>query len=181
MNLKLDNIRINNILLKEFDCDDIKRLYEIGSNPNMCKYLNWGPYKNINEAILIAKEIFLKRPEEGLPVGYSIFYKNYMVGMIDFHTYHKNDNSIEIGYFLDENYWGLGIMTKSLKKCIEYTFNNLKVDRIILSALKENERSLKLINKFNFKYLEEKMIDLGDHYGACKYFYLDYKDCGCLE
>ena len=87
MNLKLETIKINNITLREFDCDDIKRLYEIGKNPNVCRYLNWGPYKNINEAILIAKEIFLKRPEEGIPIGYSIFYDNYMVGMIDYHTY----------------------------------------------------------------------------------------------
>ncbi len=181
MNLKLETIKINNIILKEFDCDDIKRLYEIGKNPNVCRYLNWGPYKNINEAILIAKEIFLKRPEEGIPIGYSIFYDNYMVGMIDYHTYNKDNNSIEIGYFLDEEYWGLGIMTKSLKKCIEYAFKKLDVDRIIISSLVENERCMKLIKKFKLNYLEEKAIDLGDSYGLVKYYYLDFSDFGGLK
>ena len=57
-------------------------------------------------------------------------------------------NSIEIGYFLDEDYWGLGIMTKSLKKCIEYAFKKLEVDRVIISSLVENERCMKLIKKF---------------------------------
>ena len=170
MNLKLPKIKLGKITLREIEEADYLDLFYIGSKMEVCKYLNWGPYKNPNEALFTIREIFLKRPDDGLPIGYSIIMDNKMIGEIDFHTYKKNENSMEIGYFLDPSYWGLGIIRKCIKKMLSIGFNQLGLDKIVLGSLVENERSINTIINSNFKYEYEKMIDMGEEYKLSKYY-----------
>ena len=103
METKLPTIKIRNIILRELRRSDFVDLFRIGSNPKMCEFLNWGPYKNINEALYTLDEIYLKRPLDNLPIGYAIEMSGKMIGLIEYHTYNESNNSIEIGFFLEED------------------------------------------------------------------------------
>ena len=176
MDIRLPDERISNILLRELKRSDFVDLFRIGSNNEMCKYLNWGPYKNVNEALYTLDEIYLKRPLENLPIGYAIELDGVMRGLIEYHTYNELLNSIEIGYFLEFDYWNRGIMTKALKKAIEVAFNHLNVDKIIISSLNENERCINLIKKFKFKYEREEMLEIDDGIFKLGSYFSVYKD-----
>ncbi len=177
METKLPIIKISNITLRELQRSDFVDLFRIGSNEKMCEFLNWGPYKKINEALYTLDEIYLKRPFEGLPVGYAIVQNGKMIGLIEYHTYNETNNSIEIGYFLEESHWGLGIMTKALKKAIWVGFNHLNVDKIVISCLNDNIRNLKLIKRFNLDYEKEEMFEVDEGvYKLGKYFSIYKKD-----
>jgi ribosomal-protein-alanine N-acetyltransferase len=176
METKLPIIKTKNIILRELKRGDFVDLFRIGSNPKMCEFLNWGPYKNINEALYTLDEIYLKRPLENLPIGYAIELDGVMRGLIEYHTYDEYQNSIEIGYFLEFDYWNKGIMTKALKKAIWVAFNHLNVDKIIISTLNENERCLNLIKKFKFKYEREEMLEIDDGIFKLGSYFSIYKE-----
>lgn len=176
MDTKLPIIKIGKIKLREILRSDFVSLFRIGSNPNLCKYLNWGPYKKVNEALYVIDEIYLKRPDDGLPIGYAIEIDNLMRGVIEYHSYDKLSNSIEIGYFLEESYQGMGIMYKSLKEAIKVAFNDLLVDKIIISSLIDNLKSIKLIEKLDFKYEKEEMIEVVENIYKLGRYYSLYKN-----
>lgn len=176
METKLPTIKISNIILRELKVSDFVDLFRIGSNANMCKYLNWGPYKNINEALYTLDEIYLKRPMENLPIGYAIVTNGKMIGLIEYHTYIESINSIEIGYFLEESYWGKGIMTKALKKAILVGFKDLNVDKIVISTLSENIRNINLIERLNLSYEKEEMIEIDEGIYKLGKYYSIYKN-----
>lgn len=56
----------------------------------------------------------------------------------------------EISYFIDRNYEGKGIMTKSLSVISEHCFKNLKLNKVFLRIAEDNFSSRKVAEKNGF-------------------------------
>ncbi len=174
MKTALPDIKLGKILLHEIEPSDYLELYELGSDPEVCKYLNWGPYRMPKEALWVISEIFYKRPLEGLPIGYGIYLKGRLIGMIDFHSYREGENACEIGYVLNRSYWGLGIMQKCLKACIRLGFEYLDLDKLICGHTLSNIRSKNTMLACGFKY-ENMSLAMGRDGEEIGYYYSIYK------
>lgn len=179
MKTTLKEVKVNKFTLKEITSSDYKGLFVIGRDKEMCSYLNWGPLLSINEAKLIINNIYLKRCDLGLPPGYAIYYGDVMIGVIDYHTYDKNQNEIEIGYFLDRKFWGMGIMKRCLKKAIDVAFFDLECDKVKIGSSLKNERSLNLIKSLGLVYEYEEIChlnygdDIAKYYSIYKHEYME--------
>ncbi len=57
----------------------------------------------------------------------------------------------ELGYWLAEPFWGMGIMTKAIKQMVEYGFTNLEINRIFARPFGSNIGSQKVLEKVGFK------------------------------
>ena len=95
MRTVLPKVNLGNITLRELCEADYFDYFFIGSNPEVVKYLNWGPLLSMNDSIWVFNEVFLKRPLNGLPIGYAICNQDKMIGVIDFHTYYPNENDVD--------------------------------------------------------------------------------------
>ncbi len=176
MDLVLKPKRLGNILLREIEESDYLDYFEIGKDPLVCKYLNWGPFIKPQEALWTIKEIFLKRPEvDNLPKGYAIIKDNHMIGMIDFHTHNLKQNSIEIGYFLKREFWGMGIMKRACTYMVSYAFS-MGFDKVCIGSVSENERSVQLIKSLGFKYEYNKLELLNDDCYMLANYYAKYRN-----
>lgn len=78
------------------------------------------------------------------------------IGVIDF-TQLVNKESVHMGIYSNPNINGNGKIL--LNKIIDYSFNNLKVERIFSEGLMENEKAYILYKSFNFKDIFEKTIN----------------------
>lgn len=61
-----------------------------------------------------------------------------------------SENSCEIGYELMNQFQRQGIMKEAVQAVIDYTFQTLKVKKILAFTHYENQNSTKLLTKFNF-------------------------------
>lgn len=75
-----------------------------------------------------------------------------MIGMFDFNNYDVKNESSEIGYVINRNYWGQGYTLEALKKVIEVGFEILNLKRISIAHMVENKQSQRVIEKADFKY-----------------------------
>ena len=78
------------------------------------------------------------------------------IGVIDF-TQLVDKESVHMGIYSNPNIKGNGKIL--LNKIIDYSFNNLKVERIFSEGLMENEKAYILYKSFNFKDIFEKTIN----------------------
>lgn len=149
----MPTIDLGDVSLRTIHITDAKDMFEYGKNPNVTKYLTWGPYVMEEEAKETIKTIFYPRIKEKLPIGYAIIWNktSKMIGTIDFHSKIKKENGAEIGFALHEDYWSQGIMTRLLKVMLDIGFNHLQYDFIRIKHLKENVASEKVIKKNGFK------------------------------
>jgi ribosomal-protein-alanine N-acetyltransferase len=68
--------------------------------------------------------------------------------------------SIEIGYFLGEQYWGKGIATTAVGLLLEYIKSNFDVIRIYAEVFGHNAASMKVLEKngFHLEGIREKAV-----------------------
>ncbi len=74
------------------------------------------------------------------------------VGSIGLHP--KNDimrKNGELGYWLAEQYWGKGIITKAIKQMSDYGFENFDIERIFARPFGTNIASQKALEKAGYK------------------------------
>jgi RimJ/RimL family protein N-acetyltransferase len=61
--------------------------------------------------------------------------------------YRKN---FEIGYFIDQRYWGKGIATKAIKAVTSYAFNEFDIVRVYAEFFADNTGSRRALEKAGF-------------------------------
>jgi len=64
----------------------------------------------------------------------------------------KTDNSIGIGYWLNPDYHGRGIVTQSVKYLINYAFETLALNSVRIAHALGNEQSRRVILNCGFVY-----------------------------
>jgi len=160
-----------NVTLREFTKDDKYRMVELADNPKISINLRDGfpnPY-TISDA-----ESFLEKyaTQESSQI-FAIEYKGDYVGNIGLHkgtdVYRK---SAELGYFLGEPYWNLGIMTKAVNLICDFGFQNMDIVRIYAGIFEFNPASMRVLEKCGFKKeaIHEKAIfKNGNMYDEIRY------------
>jgi [ribosomal protein S5]-alanine N-acetyltransferase len=81
---------------------------------------------------------------------------NKIVGTVGFNHISLISKKSEISYDLDFNYWGKGIMKKSLSTIVDFAINELGLCRIQATMVTSNKRSIKLLEKL--KFVREGML-----------------------
>jgi ribosomal-protein-alanine N-acetyltransferase len=140
---------------------DAKRFYEILNNPNFV-FITAKP-KTIQEE----KDWLKNNPawrKNNAVWNYSILFDNLVVGAVGIKINSHRKFIGEIGYLLDENYWGQGIATKAVKLVEKEGFEKLGLTRIEIIMQPENKASEKVALKCGYKKegLLKKAIDGND-------------------
>lgn len=73
-----------------------------------------------------------------------------MIGTICLFSFSDENDNCEIGYELLPDFQGQGIMKEAVEKVIDYAFNTIKVQKIEAFFHRDNQSSLKLLEKFSF-------------------------------
>lgn len=112
-----------------------------------------------------------------------IFRGELLVGMISLHNIDYLNQKAYIGYWLDEDNEGRGIITDSVRCLIEYGFTELELNRIEIRAGVHNEKSRAVPERLGFKpegtlraaeYVNGEFIDMAV-YGLLKDEYINTK------
>ena len=81
------------------------------------------------------------------------------IGFIGFHRVSFNAHftpAIEIGYRLDDKYWGQGYALEGAKAAIKYGFDTLNFKEIVAFTSKLNRRSIQLMERLQMAHKEEE-------------------------
>lgn len=97
-----------------------------------------------------------------------------IIGCIDLHKIDLNNGKAEIGYWIHSNYSGKNIMSKAVKKLCSYSFEVLKLNKLIIFADVKNIASNKVALKSGFKLVGVKPQDvfMYDKYRDMNEYYL---------
>lgn len=159
--IKLPVMSFDKYILRPVKEEDAYDYFEIGKDEETVKYLSWYAFKNVSEAFTHFNYLYFSENFSNDPQGYAIVdvETNKMIGVIDFHTFNKVLKTAHIGYLLHKDYWGLGIITESLRLMTEVGFEHLNLRKIYIKSIKENLASRRVCEKNNFKLTNIRKID----------------------
>ena len=143
-----EKLKIRQTLLE--DAEDFFDIIE-KNREYLRKYLPWldssRDLKRVEDSIIGSLREF---KQSGTP-RFSILFDNKIVGVIAFHpidSFHKNAS---IGYWIDQDYSGKGLISKCAKVVVKFGFENLDLNRIFIRCHPDNIASQRIAEKLNFQ------------------------------
>lgn len=149
-NLNAPTIQTDRLFIRFVDKKDVYEYYKICSNPSVCRYLTFNPYKSIKETSIVIDNM-IRAYLQGSDVNLSIILKeeNLVIGSISL-SFKQYDNSAEVGYILNEVYWNKGYMNEALNALIIVCKEYYNLDYLTANYLQDNISSEKLLLKNGF-------------------------------
>lgn len=150
--------------LRAWRDNDLENLVQVANNFNIAKYLNdQFPHPYTEED----GKLFIESANSHSPQQiFAIDIAGKASGGIGIHPLtliHRRN--AELGYWLAQSYWGLGIMQRALKQMVKYAFENFDIDRVFARPFGNNVASQKALLKAGFileAKIEKCLIKYGD-------------------
>ncbi len=132
------------------------------------RWLNWVPKTLSSQDSKVFLEKNVMRFDEDKSGAFAIYYKGQFAGLVDLHKIDTSNNKSSIGYWLDQDCYGKGIMTKSVQVLLKYAFEELNINRIEIQAAVENTKSQAVAERLGFKF--EGIARAGNWMGGEVYY-----------
>ena len=98
--------------------------------------------------IYIKRDLALFAENKGLGVG--IWYQGNLVGAVRYHEIDWTNRSTELGYWLGAVFEGKGLVSRACQVMIDHAFNELALNRVVISCAPENQKSRAIAEKLGF-------------------------------
>lgn len=153
LKLEMPEAETERLYLRAVEEVDAADIFDYAGNERVTKYITWPTHENIDVTLRNIQQNFLPYQEKGVPQSYVMVLKenDKVIGMCDCHTITYEDVG-EIGYVMNEDYWGQGYMVEAVMKLIEVLFEHVGLRKIKVMHIVENVASQKVIEACGFVY-----------------------------
>lgn len=138
-------------LLAKEDTDELYSVMKRNQN-HLSEWLSWAEELadiDTYRDVIIPEWRYKYAEENGFDAG--IFVKGRFCGMISIHNVDTVNQKAEIGYWLDREHEGFGIITASCRAVITHAFQDLGLNRIMISAAEKNTKSRAVAERLGFQ------------------------------
>jgi ribosomal-protein-alanine N-acetyltransferase len=161
MNLLLETERL---ILREMLPSDAAALFEMDSNPMVHQYLWNKPLTDINEVYQYIEKVRNQYLENNIGRFVVVLKEtNELIGWagLKYNTEIVNNkvDFYDIGYRLNEKFWGKGYASEASFAWLDYGFNVMKIKLMEAAAHTENIASNRILQKIGLEMTEQYLED----------------------
>ena len=149
-------IESKRLILRQFKESDLDNMYEYTSQENVGPRAGWQPHKSKEETLKYLRSI----KDNSNNFAIVLKEENKVIGAIDlkdvsdrFSSVSVNPDAKEIGFVLNENYWGKGYVSEALDALLNYAFRTLGISEIVGSHDSKNIGSERVQEKNGMKQI----------------------------
>ena len=153
-------LKTERLILKQISTEDAQAIFDLRSDPEINEFLDRKLCETTEEAKSFIN-IINENIKKSTTYYWSIFFTNteLLVGTICLFNICNKKKECEIGFELLMKYHKQGIMQECLLEVFKFVFQTLKYKKIIAITHSENQNSIKLLLKFNFKKSKDKVYE----------------------
>lgn len=164
-------ITTERLLMRPFTLDDIESFYYICANPNVMRYIGIGkPLDKETVKTQVAHWINLYEQQGYGLLALCLKENQQLIGFCGLiNQTIDGEKYVELGYRLDETFWGKGMATEAALAVKSHALNQLNIPNLVSIIHHENQNSknvamkvgMKLWKKTNFKDVQVDVFSLG--------------------
>lgn len=146
-------VETKRLILRELSEDDLEDIYEFKSDPQVVKYLTWGPSSREQTLQSLRKQIAFQNEENRQMYILAVEMKSTkkVIGNALFMVKDPDFKTVEIGYFINSQYWKQGYALEIVNGLLVLGFKTMEVHRIFAVCDVENAGSVNLLSKIGFR------------------------------
>ncbi len=172
-----DSLRIEiapNLELRLRDAADAPEFFRV-TDRNRAYLREWLPWVDANTTVQHTENFIrecAERFKKGIGADFGIMYEGKWVGSCGLREIDRKKKCGEIGYWLDADFQGKGIVTRCAQVLLEYAVATLRLHRIIIRAAVGNTKSRAVADRlgFSFEGIAREEEFLYDHYVDIAYY-----------
>ena len=141
-------IETRRLLLREITKNDLAAVHEYASDPEVTRYMLWGPNTEEETRLFIQRTIEAQREDPRVNFNLLAVLKveNQVIGGCGL-DYSPATLEGRFGYLLNKKYWKMGYATEIANGLVNFGFETLHLHRIVATCDVENLASAHVIEK----------------------------------
>ncbi|HEV3440688.1 MAG TPA: GNAT family protein [Gemmata sp.] len=142
------------LTLRPFSEADAVPLFEYAQNPNVTRFTLWEAHRNIAETLTFVREYALIRYREGMAEPYAITLTPdpKPIGSCGCFWASRPNQSMELGYWLAEPFWGRGLAVEACRALVDHVFREYAPERLQARVIAGNVASSRVLDKLGFRF-----------------------------
>jgi [ribosomal protein S5]-alanine N-acetyltransferase len=157
-------IHTDRLLMRPFDMKDFNWLCDLYAKPQVMKYIYDGQIFNQEQTKQRLLNFISEWKENGF--GFWVIIEKISgeyVGYSGFRHYEKSED-IELGYILDDCFWGKGYASEIVQNCVSLGFSQYNFQKIMATVVPENIGSIKVLKRAGLDYSNNLIINEIKHH-----------------
>lgn len=150
---KMPTLKTERLSLRPMHVIDAEDMFDYAKREDVTEYLLWRPHPSVSYT-----KDYLKYIQSRYALG--DFYdwavidreSRRMIGTCGFTKIDTANNSAEIGYVLNPDFWGRGFAFEAAARVLEFGFEELLLQRIEARFMQGNEASLNVMKKLGMTF-----------------------------
>lgn len=140
------------LIYKKIVPENADDMYEYSHLDEVPKYLLWMPHSGPLETQRYVR-LLQKKYASGSFWDFGLTYRENgkFIGTCGITSYDEDENSIEIGYVLNPDYWGRELAVEAARTVMKFCFDTYGVSLIKAKFMEGNDRSLRVMQKLGMK------------------------------
>ena len=142
------------LTLRAFEESDAPALFQHARNPNLTRFTLWDHHKTLGDSICFVRDYAKLRYREGMAEPYAITLTPHTepIGVCGCFWASEPNQTMELGYWVAEPFWGRGIAVEASAALIEFAFRQYEPERVQARVIEGNFSSVRVLEKLNFRY-----------------------------
>ena len=165
----MDILRTERLRLRTFTEADLPLYAALNADPLVAEWLGGPLSRADSDEIALWANSRWEAHRFGLLAVERLSDREFL-GMCGLHRLKDRPDDVEIGWRLAHRHWGRGYATEAARAWLRYGFQDLDLPRIISTTDEPNVRSLAVMRRLGFTFLENDRIeDNGQWFDAVVY------------
>jgi [ribosomal protein S5]-alanine N-acetyltransferase len=153
-------LKTSRLLLRPIDSGDAEALWPFVSDPEVPRLMDWEAHRTPEET-----QTFIAAMEEGRADGTRLVWvlleEEKVVGIMGLHGIARSYRAwlvdrADLGYWVGPPFQSKGLATEACREVLRFAFDVLKLHKVTVGCLRENEASRRVIEKIGFRFVGEQ-------------------------
>lgn len=141
------------LLLRDFDPEDFWEVHAYTSDPEVTRWLPWGPCTEVETQELLDRAAGYRVPEPRTDYSLAIVERSSgrVIGSGSLFTRQAREGELEVGYCLARQAWGKGLAKEAVTALLGFAFEGLGMHRVFALVDLENPASAGVLTSLGFR------------------------------
>ncbi|HEY9219821.1 MAG TPA: GNAT family N-acetyltransferase [Phenylobacterium sp.] len=146
-------LRTERLILRNFREDDEAAIHAYAVDPEVVRYMDWGPNtpEETREHLQRALRAQVERPPHVLNLAVEHAHDGRLIGSIRLEVKDAPNRTADIGYSIQRDYWGRGLVTEASRELLRVAFEEMKLQRVFATCDARNTRSWRVMEKLGMR------------------------------
>lgn len=147
-------LQTKRLVLRPVTIGDAEDIFSYASKPEVTRFCFFDTHKTLADARYFIENIAFASYSECLPEPYCLTLNegSGVIGTVGAFKSNESGSTMEIGYIIDNKYWGQGLVVEACQALTDHLFNSYAVNRIQIRSKPENTASARVADKLGYTF-----------------------------